>query len=66
VLGRKKDTEGKLKNYCKIRETTAVYMVSPAGAIEQVTSDERVKYDKYGEQACRGQWTLGNARGREY
>ena len=55
-LGRLKNKEGKIQNYCKVRQNTDVYAVSPTGAIDKVSTRGEVLYDKIADDACRGRW----------
>lgn len=55
-LGRLKNKEGKIQNFCKIRETTDVYALSPAGSIDKLSTKSAVLHDKIADEACRGKW----------
>lgn len=64
-LGRLKNKEKKIQNYCKVRETTDVYAVSPRGAIDKVSTRGDVLHDKIADEACRGRW-LRDPRSSSY
>ncbi len=55
-LGRLKNKEGKVQNFCKVRQMTDEYAVSPTGTIDKVRSKSEVLHDKIADEACRGKW----------
>lgn len=64
-LGRLKNQEKKIQNYCKVRLTTDEYAVSNSGSIEKLKSKSEVLYDKIADEACKGKW-LRNPRDPSY
>jgi hypothetical protein len=64
-LGRVKNQEGKIQSFCKVREATEVYAVSPTGSIDKLSTRAQVLYDKIAGEACRGRW-LHNPRSDSY
>jgi hypothetical protein len=64
-LGRLKNQEGKIQNYCKIRQTTDVYSASSLGAIDKVSTKSETVLDKIADEACRGKW-FKDPRGTSY